>query len=475
VELDEYARLDAVGLRELIARGEVAAAEVVAVARDAVTAADSVVNALAQPLFADPLSHAGDGPFTGVPFLLKDGPMAEGVEFFLGSRALNGVRARHDTDLMGRFRAAGLVALGVTAMPELGLSFATEPVRHGPTRNPWALERGVGGSSGGAAALVAAGAVPVAHGNDSAGSIRIPAACCGLVGLKPSRGRTPCGPDTGDPAFGAHVDFAVTRTVRDTAHLLDAVHGPGVGDKYTAPPPDRPYVEELTAEPGRLRVAISTHSWSGGAVDADVVAATERVGRLLDECGHGVVPADPALDWDDVVDAAMAEAVAIAAPVLGAPRRPAPDKLEAVTRQVLAAAGALSALDLIRLLDAQNRVTRRVGAFFTEHDLLVTPTVAALPPPHGTLSSDRSGHTLESWLRTLFDFGPFTVPFNLAGQPAISLPLGSGSSGLPIGVQLVAGYGREDLLLRVAAGLERAMPWADRLPPHGLARTLTRR
>ncbi|HEY4460415.1 MAG TPA: amidase family protein [Pseudonocardiaceae bacterium] len=468
MELNEYTRLDATALRELIARGEVSAAEVETVAREAIARANTVVNGLAQPVFEDALVHAADGPFGGVPFLLKDGPMAEGIEFSLGSRCLNGIRAQHDSDLMGRFRAAGLAALGVTTMPELGLSFATEPVRYGLARNPWDLDRGAGGSSGGAAALVAAGAVPMAHANDSAGSIRIPASCCGLVGLKPSRGRTPPGPDSGDPAFGALAEFVLTRSVRDAQRLLPIVAGPGVGDKYTAPPL-RTYAEKLDANERPLQpIAISTRSWSGAAIDPEVVAATEHAARLVEEWGYHVVAAQPELDWDDVVQAGVAEAVAIAAPLLNAPRRPAPEQLEAVSRQILDEADALSAMDLMRLLDAQNRVSRKVGAFFTDYEVLITPTLAQLPPRHGVLSSDQRGYTMESWLRMLFDVGPFTVPFNLGGQPAISLPLGMSESGLPIGVQLVAGYGREDLLLRLAARFERELPWADRIPPHAI-------
>jgi amidase len=465
MELHEYARCDATALREHIAAGDVTAAEVETVARRAIDVANDAVNGLAAPLYSPALDHAPDGPFAGVPFLLKDsGPMAEGVEFTLGSRSLRGVRAQHDHDLMRRFRAAGLVTLGRTTVPELGLSFATEPLRHGPTRNPWHLEHGVGGSSGGAAALVAAGAVPVAHANDAAGSIRIPASCCGLVGLKPCRGRTPCGPDTGDAAFGAHAEFALTRTIRDAARLLDAVAGPATGDKYTAPPPARPYAEEVGDDLTRLRIAVTTESWSGGAVDAEVADVTLRAARLLADLGHDVTTASPTPDWDDVVHGAMAEAVAIATPMLTAPRRPDPAKLEAVTRQILAEVERLGALDLMAMLDAQNRVCRGVGAFFTGYDLLVTPTLAGLPAPHGTLSSDQPGHTVEGWLRTLFDHGPFTVVFNIAGQPALSLPLGHSRSGLPIGVQFVAPYGREDVLLRVGGLFEQAMPWRDRVP-----------
>jgi amidase len=472
VELHEYASHDAVGLRDLIRAGDVSAAEVEDAARRALELANAEVNGLALPLFDPALDHAADGPLAGVPFLIKDsGPMAKGVPFFLGSRAIPGVVAPYDTDLMTRFRAAGLVTLGLTTVPELVISFSTESLRYGPTRNPWDLDRGVGGSSGGAAALVAAGAVPVAHGNDGAGSIRIPASCCGLVGLKPSRGRTPCGPGAGEVAFGMAYESGLTRTVRDAARYLDAIQGPGVGDKYTAPPPLRPYADELGADPGRLRVAVTTRPWSGAAVDQEVAEATVRAGRLLEEMGHTVTEASPAVDADAVIRGATTGAVAAVAPVLLAPGRPDPARMEAVSRELMRVAEGFSALDLMAGLDAQNQVTRSVGAFFTEYDLLVTPTLGRLPAPHGTLRYDDPEHTLTSWLRSLFEYGPFTALFNISGQPAISLPLGQSSGGLPIGVQLIAPYGREDVLFRLAARLERAAPWRDRVPPFSIART----
>jgi amidase len=465
VEVHDYARYDAVGLRGLIRAGEVSAAEVEAAARQAIERADAEVNGLALPVFPAALDHADDGPFTGVPFLIKDsGPMAKGVPFFLGSRSLEGVVAQHDSDLMARFRAAGLVTLGLTAVPEMAISFATESARQGVTRNPWDLQRGVGGSSGGAAALVAAGAVPVAHGTDGGGSIRIPASCCGLVGLKPSRGRVPCGPDTGEPAFGMSYDFGLTRTVRDTAHLLDAIAGPGVGDKYTAPPPAGRYADELEVEPGTLRVAVTTRSWSGVAVDPEVAAVAVRTGRVLEELGHVVTEASPRVDWETVMQGSVLGPIAIAAPFLTAPRPPNPAKLEAVSRQILEEARTFSALDLMAALDAHNRVSRSVGTFFAGYDLLITPTLGQLPAPHCTLRYDEPGHTVRSWLQSLFDYGPFTVVFNMSGQPAVSLPLGHSETGLPIGVQLVAAYGCEDVLLRAAAQLERAIPWKDRTP-----------
>jgi amidase len=466
MELHEYSQHDAIGLRDLTRAGEVSAAEVEAVARQALAAADAALNGLALPVFSPALDHAADGPLAGVPFLIKDsGPMAEGVPFAIGSRSLDGLVARSDNDLMTRFRAAGLVTLGLTTVPEMAISFSTESVKHGPTRNPWDPGRGVGGSSGGAAALVAAGAVPVAHGNDGAGSLRIPAACCGLVGLKPSRGRTPCGPDAGEPLFGVAAEFGLTRTVRDAAHLLDAIHGPGVGDKYSAPPPRGLYADELEVGPGTLRVGVATEAWSGVAVDPEVAAAATCAGRRLEDLGHIVTEASPAVDWDAVMHSSAGEMVAIAAPFLTAPRPPAPDKLEAVSRKVLEEAQELSALDLVAVFDAQNRVSRSVGAFFMEYDLLVTPTMGQLPAPHGTLEQDSPDHTTRTWLESLFAYGPFTVVFNISGQPAISLPLAQSASGLPIGVQFVAPSGREDLLFQVAAQLEDAIPWRDRLPP----------
>ncbi|MCT9934121.1 amidase [Planotetraspora sp. A-T 1434] len=465
MELHDYAKHDAVGLRNLIRAGEVTADEVEAVARQALEVANAEVNGLALPVFTPALDHAEDGPFAGIPFLIKDhGPVAKGVPFFLGSRSLPGIVAWHDSDLMTRFRAAGLVTLGLTTVPELVISFSTESVKYGPTRNPWDLERGVGGSSGGAAALVAAGAVPVAHGSDGAGSIRIPASCCGLVGLKPSRGRVPCGPDLGEAMLGMAYEFGLTRTVRDAAHLLDAVQGPGVGDKYTAPPPHGRYTDELGADPGLLRVAVTTKAWSGVVVDGQVAAATVQVGRMLEQMGHTVTDASPVIDWDAVLQSMVAEAVAIASMLLRAPRQPDPARMEAVSRRLLQVAREYSALDMMAAFDAQNRVTRSVGAFFTEYDLLVTPTLGRLPAPHGTLRYDDPGPTVTSWLQSIFDYGPFTMVFNISGQPAISLPLGHGDGGLPIGVQIIAPYGREDLLFQIAAQLEQAMPWKHRTP-----------
>ncbi|GIH01996.1 amidase [Rhizocola hellebori] len=469
MELHEYASLDGVGLRELIAAGQVTMTEVRQVALRALEAANADLNALTLPLFEPAEPDPPRGPWRGVPFVIKDsGPFARGVPFALGSRAIRGAVALVDHDMMARFREAGLVALGQSTAPELGFSFSTEPLRSGPTRNPWALGRGVGGSSGGSAALVAARAVPIAHGNDGGGSIRIPASCCGLVGLKPSRGRTPSGPLAGEAGFGLITEFALTRSVRDTAHLLDAVSAPLVGEKQTAPPPLRPYVQELTAAPDRLRVALTTRAWSQVQVDPQVVAATEAAGKVLEWIGYPVEQASPELEAEAILDATMLGVIATGAAVLRAGRQPDRSRLEAVSRQVLAMAEESTALDVMAALDAQHRVTRAVALFFNRYDLLVTPTFGQLPLPHGTLRYDSPQHTARSWIREILDLGPFTAPFNISGHPAISLPLAQSREGLPIGVQLVAAYGREDVLLRVAAQLEQAVPWGARRPAHAL-------
>jgi amidase len=259
-------------------------------------------------------------------------------------------------------------------------------------------------------------------------------------------------------------DFALTRTVRDAAHLLDAVHGPGTGDKYTAPPPTSPYGDELQVDPRPMRVAVTTRAWSGSAVDPEVAAAAIDVAHTLDQAGHHLSHDSPDVDWDAVMQTMRIQAAAIASSFLLAPRPPEAAKMEAVSRQVLTEVKALTALELIAGFTAQNHLTRSVAAFFTRYDLLITPTLGQLPAPHGTLHYDNPGHTLTSWLRRLFDYGPFTAVFNISGQPAISLPLGHSRNGLPIGVQIVAPTGREDLLIQIAAHLEQAMPWKNRRP-----------
>jgi amidase len=466
MRVDEYAGHDAVGLRDLLRAREITAAEVEAVARQAIEAVDAQLNALAMPLFDAPLQHAADGPFAGVPFLIKNsGPVAEGVPFTMGSDLLAGAVAPCDLEIMRRFRAAGLAALGVTNVPEMVISFATESRRHGVTGNPWDLERGAGGSSGGSAALVAAGAVPVAHGNDGAGSIRIPASCCGLVGLKPSRGRTPAGPHETELLFGLGYEFALARTVRDVAQLLDAVHGAAPGDKVMAIPPAGRYADDVGARPPRLRVALATAAWSGVPVDEQCAQAARAVADRLAGEGHEVAEAAPAIDAElvrEVYDTITLVALA-GVPDL-APAAPGPHNVEGTTLAAFARGREITGVEISRGFRAFHAVAHAAAAFFADHDLLVTPTLAHPPWPHGRLDYDRPGRSMASWIDAIFEYGPFTASFNIGGQPAISVPTGQSADGLPIGVQLVAAHGREDLLIRVAAQLEEALPWAGRRP-----------
>jgi amidase len=466
VHLSEYAALDATALRALIVAGEVTSAEVEDAARRAIAAVNPDLNALTQDLFDPALDADPSGVLAGVPFLIKDsGPFARNVSFTLGSRSIRGAFAQVDHELMARFRRAGLVALGQTTAPELGLTFATESRRYGITRNPWALDRGVGGSSGGSAALVAAGAVPLAHGNDGGGSVRIPASSCGLVGLKPTRGRTPSGPLAGEAGFGLITEFALTRSIRDTALLLDAVSAPTVGEKYSLPAPEHPFLSHISRDPGRLRIALTTEAWSDVRTDEEVRLATVRVADTLEWIGHTVEESAPDLDANDLIEGEMLAVYATGSAMLRAPQRPDPALLEGVSRRVIDETSQATALELMAAVEAQHRVTRSIGAFFERFDLLVTPTLGQLPARHGTLDYDSDRYTAREWLARISEHGPFTAAFNVSGHPAISLPLGESRESLPIGVQLVAASGREDLLLSVAAQLEQAMPWRERQPP----------
>ena len=341
---------------------------------------------------------------------------------------------------------------------------ATETVADGICRNPWDLSRSPGGSSGGAAAAVAAGIVPLAHANDGGGSIRIPAACCGLVGLKPTRGRVPIGPGAAEGLSGFGIEFAVTRSVRDAAVLLDAVQGPGVGDPYVIAPPVAPYASALERPPGPLRIAVATGAWSGVPVDAEIRAAVEAVARACESLGHGVEVARPPLDAaafaranTDLWSASIAHWVVDLCAATG--RQADDSTLEQSTLAVYEHGRSLSAVDLLHAEDVFNSVNRDFGRFFQQYDLLLTPTTAQLPWPVGRHASDGGSYTAPGWTDHVFSDAPFTAAFNCTGQPAISLPLARSATGLPIGIQFAARYGREDLLLSLAAVFEQSMPW----------------
>jgi amidase len=471
MEVSEYAKHDATGLAGLISTGQASAEDVRQAALRAVEAVNPELNALVGEPFDEPLSYSTDGPFAGVPFLIKDLVLhAEGVPTRAGSRMTgDGIPFPYDTDLMSRFRQAGLATLGRTTTPEFGFNASTESVLTGPTRNPWDPSRSAGGSSGGSGAMVAARAVPVAHANDGGGSIRIPAAVNGLVGLKPTRGRVPLGPDFGEALAGMAIEFAVTRTVRDCAALLDAVHGAGIGDKYSAAPPVRPFAEEVGAPPGNLKVAFTTEAWSGAPVDPECARAVEELAALLEELGHDVTEAAPDVDvatFDRantrVWFAFLAASVATFAQLTG--NQESPDNLEATTLACSEAGRKLTALDMMEADALQNQVTRAVGRWFVDHDVLLTPTLAHATFPLGLLDADDPSLDAKGWYDKIFLHAPFTALFNMTGQPAMNVPAMATADGGPVGIQLVARFGDEATLLRLAAQLEEAHPWADRKP-----------
>lgn len=462
--------LDVTAQAELVSTGAATPHELVADAVDRLRRIDPQVSAVIRERYAEALAEAGgplpDGPLRGVPLLLKDlGWHVAGEATGDGTTFLEGVPRPVDSTLARALRAAGSVRLGRTRVPELATTVTTEPAALGPTRNPWDPARTAGGSSGGSAAAVAAGAVAVATGGDGGGSIRIPASACGLVGLKPSRGRTSAGPEVGESWAGATVDGVLTRTVRDTALLLDVLAGPQPGDPYTAPAPVRPYTEEVVAGPGRLRIGLLTRPPQGDLEGDQACAdAVERTGELLGTLGHDVELSFPAALGDPefsrhfnrTVGADVALVLAGDERLLG--REIADDELEPRNQAYRSMGRRMSAVSYLESRAFLAAFTRRVAAWWAPadggFDVLVTPTVNGEPPLLGTLED---GEAVRRWM-------PYGAQFNVTGQPAVSLPLHTHASGLPLGVQFVAAYGREDLLLRLAGQLETAAPWSERRP-----------
>ncbi|MEU3190954.1 amidase [Streptomyces sp. NPDC006992] len=469
----EYVNYDAVGLAELVAEGEVTAAELQAAALEATQAVDPQINAVAETWRADDEPKPGSTPLAGAPFLIKDiGAAMAGRRMELGSRLAAGNVARADSFLTLRLRRAGLVTFGRTATSEMAYSITTEPVLYGATRNPWNLERSAGGSSGGAGAAVAAGVVPIAHGTDAAGSLRIPAAYNGLFGLKPTRGRVSMGPDFDELFSGLAVHGSVSRTVRDSAALLDQISGPEPGDPYFAQQPSRPYTEEVTRHPGLLRIGVLTQAWGGRRTTAPVADALSRTAGLLESLGHQVEEAEVDLgaDWEEYVlanahlfTANLAATVDELAAAFGRP-------IDSSTLEPTTLAGhhygqLVSGAQFVAALTIRNRVSRSLARYFDTYDILLTPTVPELPTPLGAYAA--STQTLDGlgWIDTVFDRAPFTMPFNTAGTPAMSVPLTADpETGLPIGMQFAAGYGLESRLFRLAGQLEQASPWSGRIP-----------
>ncbi|MBH1937589.1 amidase [Streptomyces sp. AV19] len=469
----EYVSFDAVGLADLVARGEVSPPELEQAALAAADAVNPRINAVVETWPGEDVPVPGSTPLAGVPFLIKDlGVTMAGKRAELGSRLAAGVPARADSSLMRRFRRAGLVTFGRTSSPEMGFSLTTEPVLHGATLNPWDTTRSAGGSSGGAAAAVAAGIVPVAHATDAGGSIRVPAAYNGLFGLKSTRARVSPGPDVDEAYSGLAVHGSVSRTVRDSAALLDRIQGPEAGDAYVAPRPVRPYLDEVSRHPGSLRIGVLTRPWGGRATTAPVADAVARTVALLERLGHRVEEATVELgaSWEEFVVGnarlwcahltAMANDLAAA---LG--RTVDAGTLEPVLLACYAYGRRMTAEDLVNAFALRNKVSRSLGRHFSDYDVLLTPTLPELPLPLGSYDDGIEQLDAPGWLDRLFDRAPFAAVFNIAGTPAMSVPLESDPvTGLPVGMQFAAGYGQDDVLFRLAGQLERARPWSGRVP-----------
>jgi amidase len=476
---DPYCDLDATGQADLVRRKEASARELVDAAIARIERINPKINAVIIPLFekARALADSPDlpaGPFRGVPFLLKDlvstsvgDPNHNGMQFLKKLGFVGPI----DSFIIERFRAAGLVTVGRTNTPELGLAGTTEPLAYGPSRNPWNPAHSTGGSSGGSAAAVAARLVPAASASDGGGSIRIPASECGIVGLKPTRGRISLGPIAGEFWHGLATEGVVSRSVRDSAALLDVVSGAMPGDPYFAPPPQRPFAAEIGRHPGRLRIGLMTREPTNRRpLHAECVKAVESAGRLLESLGHHVELSHPAA-YDEaemlshfmtVVDAHSAQAMDVIGELIG--REVRSEDVEAYTWQFVEQGRKVAARQYITAAEWLQVWSRRMASWWADgHDLLVTPTISEPPPLLGDLGGP-SGDPRKKWLRNL-EVIPFTPAFNVTGQPGISLPLHWTPEGLPVGVHLVSAYAREDLLVRVAAQLESAAPWAARKPP----------
>lgn len=469
---DELASLDATAQAALVRRKQVTPLELVDAAIARIERLNPALNAVITPMFELARSAARsplpDGPFRGVPFLLKDLLASyAGVSMAWGSAFLKKFVPDHDSELVIRLKRAGLIVVGKTNTPEFGILPTTEPRAFGPSRNPWNLGRITGGSSGGSAAAVAAGMVPMAHANDGGGSIRIPASCCGVFGLKPTRGRNPLGPDFGDIMSGLVAEHALTRSVRDSAALLDATSGPDIGDPYYAPPPARPFLEEVGADPGKLRIAFTTSAPSGVPIHPDCVQAVQAAAKLCSDLGHDVneraLPGDAELlskCFTVVWSVGCTSSVDGAA--LAAQQKPTPDQFEELTWELAHQGRAISGSIYLGAVNGLQRISRHIARFFEQCDVWLTPTLAEPPLPLGSFDA-APGDPMRGFRRAV-EYVPFTPICNVTGQPAMSVPLYWNAEGLPVGAHFVGRFGDEATLFRLAAQLEVARPWASRYP-----------
>lgn len=489
--MTDYTDCDATELASRVQKGEVHPKELVEIAIRAVEAVDEPLNAVVHRMYSAAKAAAEgtlpDGPFRGVPMVVKDfDGFVAGVPFTASTRFMDGYVPTHDSEAIARLRRAGFLFLAKTNCPELAILGTTEPEWRGPTRNPWNIDHSTGGSSGGTAALVAARAVPLGHGGDGGGSLRIPASHCGLVGLKTTRGRIPLGPDQGE-GWGGFVQWGVlTRTVRDSAAVTDLMAGPMPGDPYAAPPLARPLLAEVGADPGKLRIGFFTGSLYGKETHPENVAAVQEAVKHLEHLGHHVVPAKPEIDRDRMVLAYLTQvAVGVAAEIDDFAhlrhQTPKASQFEPATWFLAQLGRSLTALDLQRSRDAMQAAGRSTAKFHEQFDLFLCASTAYPPVRIGELAlktAERVGlaalrrapvpavlrKVLEALAENNLEQTPNTQLFNQTGQPAISVPVHTTADGLPIGVQFAARFGDEATLVRVAAQLEAAHPWIGRRP-----------
>jgi amidase len=477
LNLAEYSNYDATGLVELVRRGDVAPRELAQTGLAAIAALNPALNAVIETYpEASSAAAPGGAPFPGVPFLLKDiGSHDANVTFEMGTRLAKGLKAPpFASELVNRFRAAGVTILGRTNVPDFGASCSTEPLLHGPTRNPWNLERSPGGSSGGAAAAVASGMVPIAHANDAGGSIRCPSSFCGVFGLKPSRNLNPVGPDTALALHGLATEHIVSRSVRDTATMLDATAGPDIGAWCWTPRLQGSYRQALEQPPGRLRVALSLNaSFPPTAIEPEVADTIRDTARLCESLGHYVEEADLEYNHETLFHAftliwscGMRSGMEALCEFTG--RTASADTLEPHLLAAWRDAEKVPAAKILWALDQMNIAARAYGRLFQRYDVLLTPVAAMEPFSLGRIPALPTG-TFDEWCRAMCAHCPFLSTVNLAGVPAMSVPLGWSRAGLPIGSHFVAAAGAETLLLQLAAQLEQARPWAHRRPPHHVA------
>ena len=470
---DQTSNLDAIALAELVRTKQVTPLELIDGTIERIERVNGQLNAVITPMFELARNAARealpDGPFRGVPFVLKDLQGAfKGVRMTFGSRYLKDFIPDHDTETVTRYKRAGLIVVGKTNTPEFGIQPTTEPELHGATKNPWDVSRTPGGSSGGAAAAVAARMLPAAHGTDGGGSIRIPASCCGIFGLKPTRARIPVGPDYGDIFSGLVTEHVLTISVRDSAALLDVTCGAAPGDPYAAPAPARAFLEEVGASPGNLRIGLVTAAPAGGPVHPDCVDAAKNAAKLCEDLGHHVEETTIQLNAEMYRNAfttlwSAGNAWKIDSLSFAVGRKPEPGELESQTEILISMGRGKSAPEYLLAVQVLQVYSRRVAAMYDKYDVLLTPTLALPPLPLGSFSptSEDPIHGL----RKASEFCPFTPLFNATGQPAMSVPLYWNSQGLPIGSHFVGRYGDEATLFRLARQLEEARPWCERRPP----------